>query len=379
MTGGGAALRVRVARAIHPSLRVEADFSVADECVVLFGASGAGKSSMLRLIAGLDRPDQGRIELAGEVLFDSATKVNRPLRDRGVGMVFQNPLLLPHRTVEGNIRFGLSRLGRKQADERLGHVAKLFGVEHLLSRKPQTLSGGELQRVSLARALAPGPRLLLADEPFSALDLGSRLRLGEELKRVRREEGVPMLLVTHSPAEAVALGDRMLVVDSGRLVADGPPLEVLAAWRPGGRSTLDRPGLGLRNVWRARIAGPTADGLATRLDLPGGPELIVPIQDAPKGKEVLLEIRSDDILLARGPVDGLSARNLLPGRVERVVRHGPEAEVVARTGEIEWIVSVVETAVGTLMLRPGEEVTLVIKARSCRVFEEGRDCQGERS
>lgn len=379
MTAGEAALRVRVARAIHAGLRVEADFSVADECVVVFGASGAGKSSLLRLIAGLDRPDEGRIELAGDLLFDSATKVNRPLRERGVGMVFQKPLLLPHRTVEGNIRFGLSRFSRREAEERLGHVAKLFGIEPLLARKPQTLSGGELQRVSLARALAPGPRLLLADEPFSALDLPSRLRLGEHLKRVRRAERVPMLLVTHSPAEAVELGDRMLVVDSGRVVASGPPLEALAAWRPGGRSTLDRPGLGLRNVWRARIAGPTADGLATRVVLPGGPELIVPSQDAPTGTEVLLEIRSEDIMLARGLAEGLSARNILPGVVERVVMHGPEAEVVARTGEIEWIVSVVERAVGTLGLEAGEEVKLVIKARSCHVFEEGREGREGRS
>jgi molybdate transport system ATP-binding protein len=354
---------------VHDGLTIDAELSVGNECVVLFGPSGAGKSTLLRVIAGLARPDEGFVSLGGRPMFDSSRGLRLPLRDRRVGMIFQNPLLFPHLTVAQNLRFGLGGRSRAEAEARTGQVADLCGVTGLLARKPATLSGGEAQRVALARALAPRPALLLADEPFSALDEPARIALGERLRRVRQAEGVPLLLVTHSPSEAVALGDRLLLMDRGRLVAEGPPLETLAAWKTAGKSALDRPGLGLRNLLPARVSGPTPDGLATRLALDGGPELIVPALGRAPGAAVLVEVRADDILLARGPTPGLSARNLLAGEVVRVVGHGPEAEVVVSTGRVRWIVSVVEGAMGALGLAPGQAVGLVIKARSCRVVE----------
>src|SRR4029077_20020033 len=133
--------------------------------------SGAGKTTLLRLIAGLDAPDGGRIRLGDAVLFDSGAKINQRLRDRRVGMIFQDDLLFPHLSVAANIRFGLKEQPRAQAESRLAEVAALCGVAALLDRRPETLSGGERQRVGLARALAPRPRLLLCDEPVSALDL----------------------------------------------------------------------------------------------------------------------------------------------------------------------------------------------------------------
>ena len=146
-------------------------------------------------------------------------------------MIFQDDCLFPHLNVAANIRFGLKGWRRDQASARVAEVAALCGVEHLLERHPETLSGGERQRVGLARALAPRPRLLLCDEPVSALDLANRHALLERIRVVQRAEGIPMLYVTHSPAEAIALGSRLFLLDAGRIVAEGPPLDVLSAAR----------------------------------------------------------------------------------------------------------------------------------------------------
>ena len=184
---------------------------------ILFGASGAGKSSILRLIAGLDRPDSGHVRLGDRTLFDSTTKVNLSLRSRHIGIIFQDDLLFPHLDVAANIRFGLKGRPHVESSSRLTEVAGLCGVAHLLTRRTETLSGGERQRVGLARALAPRPGLLLCDEPVSALDLAARDVLVDRLRDVQRTESIPVLYVTHSPSEAVALGSRLFLLDGGEM------------------------------------------------------------------------------------------------------------------------------------------------------------------
>ena len=218
-------------------------------------------------------------------------------------MIFQDDLLFPHLSVAANIRFGLKGRPRAEADARLAEVAALCGVEPLLDRRPATLSGGERQRVGLARALAPRPRLLLCDEPVSALDLASRHALIERLRAVQRAEAIPVLYVTHSPAEAIALGSRLFLLARGSIVAQGPPLDVLAGRRPGSADRLE----GVRNVFPAEVEGHAPDGGATRLRLLDGPPLIVPFHDQPPGTRLTVAVRADDILLARGPILGLSA------------------------------------------------------------------------
>ncbi len=358
-------LDVRLVRRVHPGLVLDVAVELSCTCGVLFGVSGAGKTTLLRLIAGLSTPDRGRIRLGASLLFDSEARVNRPLRLRQVGMIFQDDLLFPHLDVAANIGFGLKGQPRLRAQARIAEVAALCGIEPLLRRWPATLSGGERQRVGLARALAPRPRLLLCDEPVSALDLESRYALIERLGAVQKTEAIPVLYVTHNPAEAIALGTRLFLLSGGTIVDQGPPLEVLARQpeRPGSAAALGD----VRNIFPATLEGHADDGAATVVRLKDGPNLVVPYQDAAPGTPLSVSILAAEILLARGTIDGLSARNLIAGTVEQVVAHGSEAEVLVRTGGTVWIASVVVPALAALGLSPGSAVHLIIKARSCHV------------
>jgi len=360
LSAGG--FEARLIRAVHPGLRLDVELALGPSGRgVLFGPSGAGKTTILRLIAGLSRPDAGHVRLGGVTLFDADRRIDTPLRSRRVGLIFQDDQLFPHLGVAANVAFGLRGRPRAEAAARVAEVADLCGVAHLMGRRVETLSGGERQRVGLARALAPRPRLLLCDEPVSALDLDGRHALIERLRKVQEAEAIPLLYVTHQPAEAIALGDRLFLLAGGTIVAEGAPLDVLAA-----RETrLD----GVRNVFRATVEAHADDGGETTVRIEGGPALIVPYNGRPPGSALSLAVRADDILLARGPLGVLSARNVLGATVERVVSHGADAEVLIRTGGAAWIVSVVGSAVAALGLSPGAETSLVIKARSVRVLE----------
>jgi len=353
---------------VHESLMLDVSLNLGCETGILFGPSGAGKTTLLRLISGLSRPERGHVCLGGKTLYAFETRINEPLRNRRIGMIFQDDRLFPHLSVAANVCFGLKGWERGRARDRLAEVAALCGVEGLLGRTPEMLSGGERQRVGLARAIAPRPRLLLCDEPVSALDLANRHALMEQLSKVQQALAIPMLYVTHSPAEALALGSRLFLMQEGRIVADGTPLDVLS--KSGHAPTGSKTWEDFRNVFRARIADHAPSIGASRLELEGGPDLTVPFLDRPGGTTVLVAVRADDILLARQPLQGLSARNQISGEVERIVRHGREAEVVVRTGMLHWIVSVVDPALEQLDLVSGASVYLIIKARSCRILDQ---------
>jgi len=357
-------LDARITHRIHDGLTLDVEFAIGRERAVVFGPSGSGKTSLLRLIAGLDRPDSGHVCVGGATWFDSSARIELALRRRGVGMIFQDDLLFPHMSVASNIRFGLHGLNRKSADRRLAEVSELCGVSGLLDRRPENLSGGERQRVGLARALAPKPRLLLCDEPVSAIDLDGRLALIDGLRQAQEAERLPMIYVTHSPGEAVALGSILFRIEAGKVVDRGLPLDVLARRIAGEGARLDD----VRNVVRGVISGESSGRSETLVLLDGGPMLAVPWVDRHDGSRVVVSVRADDVMLARGEVSGLSARNILAGRVERLVSHGGDVEVVARTGEVAWVVSVVGSAVSALDLREGAEVHLIIKARGCHVL-----------
>ncbi len=209
---------------------LDARFTVPPGITVLFGPSGSGKSTILAAIAGLLRPNEGRIALGGEAWFDSNTRQNKPIHERRVAFVFQSLALFPHMTAAENAAYGVARSLGKQ-DRRARALASLsrFHVAHLADRRPATFSGGEAQRVALARAFAMEPRAVLLDEPFSALDFKLRQQFIGELRSAAHDLGVPILHVTHHRNEARVIADRAVLLDQGKVRAEGPIAEVLPA------------------------------------------------------------------------------------------------------------------------------------------------------
>lgn len=228
-----------------PSVRARLEPLIPGTVTVLFGPSGAGKSTILRCIAGLERPDGGAIRCGGRTWSDSRTFL--PPQARGVGFLFQDYALFPHLTVAQNIGFGVR--DRMMRDTAVASMLSRFGLGELARRRPHQISGGQAQRVALARALAPNPSVLLLDEPLSALDIATRMDLRRDLRSLLRDLDVPSLVVTHDRTEALALGDRLVLLAAGEVLQDGPAWTVFA--RPGsGRAARV---LGIENVWKTRV------------------------------------------------------------------------------------------------------------------------------
>ncbi len=219
-------LEVRLAKKLQ-GFDLEVYWSVGNELAVLFGYSGSGKSLTLRMIAGLVKPDSGRIALGGDVLFDSDSGRCLPPQERRLGFVSQDLALFPHLSVRHNITYGLSHLGKGEREDRAEEFVTRFHLEGLTRRLPREISGGQKQRVALARALARRPAALLLDEPFSALDLPLKLELWALLAEIRAGLGIPIVVVTHDPVDARSLADRLIVYQAGRVLKSDRPAEVL--------------------------------------------------------------------------------------------------------------------------------------------------------
>jgi molybdate transport system ATP-binding protein len=205
---------------------LEVEWAIDEELAVLFGFSGAGKSMTLQMIAGLMTPDRGRIILGEEVLFDNQTGINLSPQDRSIGYVFQDLALFPHMTVWGNIAYGLRGPTRKAMAVKVKEMIEIFHLEGLEKKKPAAISGGQQQRVALARALIRQPRLLLLDEPFSALDSPLRAEMQDYLKTIKQDFKIPVILVTHDLSEAYSLADCLIIYSQGRISQVGSPREV---------------------------------------------------------------------------------------------------------------------------------------------------------
>jgi molybdate transport system ATP-binding protein len=225
-----------IRKKLHASLGefvLELQLCIEDgEFIALFGQSGAGKTTLLRCIAGLAEPDEGHIRMNGETWFDSRKKINLPPQRRRVGFMFQDYALFPNMSVRGNLEFAL-RLGRSRL--RVDELIEMMALGALQHRKPVALSGGQQQRVALARALISEPRLLLLDEPFSALDQQTRLRLQDEVLRLQRHFGVAAVMVSHEVSEVYKLARRVMVIEHGGIVREGLPAEIFAAGQGGGK------------------------------------------------------------------------------------------------------------------------------------------------
>jgi molybdate transport system ATP-binding protein len=210
----------------NPSFSMHCSFDADSDFVVLFGCSGSGKTTALRCIAGLEKPDSGIIKINDTVYFDSKNKINLPPQKRQIGYMFQENALFPHMNVRQNIEFGLKGLSSSAKAKRVDEMLALMEIEELEFAYPEELSGGQKQKVALARALAPDPEILLLDEPFSALDTVVRLKLRKELRTIQKKLGIPVIFITHDPVEAFTMAEKMVVFDNGRVQQLGSPEEV---------------------------------------------------------------------------------------------------------------------------------------------------------
>ena len=329
------------------------------EVLVLYGPSGAGKSLTLRAIAGLLRPDAGHLEIGDTVVYDAKDACWMPPHRRGVGYVPQHYGLFPHLTVSGNIGYGLAHLPRAKAGERVAQLLATFRLTDLAGQWPHRLSGGEQQRVALARALAPQPKLLLLDEPFSALDAELRRSLRAELHALLVSWDIPVILVTHDREEALALGHRVQVMESGRAVLEGDPLQVLG--QP--PSALVARLVGVENLYQGRLLSRSPQN-GTMLCQIGDVRLEVPLADVAEAAPVTIGIRARDVLLATQRPRGLSARNVLQGKIRSLEVRSPGVQVAVECGiTIQSLVT--QEAVTELSLEPGKRVWVVLKASSC--------------
>jgi molybdate transport system ATP-binding protein len=314
---------------------------------VLFGPSGSGKTTLLRLLAGLEQPDEGVIRFRGEPWFDSSATVSLPPQRRRAGFLFQDYALFPHLTVQRNVEFG-ARDPRKA-----GEWLERFGLAPLAGRLPRSLSGGEQQRVALARALAAQPDLLLLDEPLSALDAATRVRLRYELRRELIAVGVPSVIVTHDRAEALALGDSIAVLIGGRIRQMGPIEEVFR--HPADVAVAES--VGVENVLPGEVVA-RESGLAT---VRTGSAYLECVDSGDSGY-VFACIRAEDVTLAPGAAAGaFSARNRLCGHIRSVLREGALARVEIDCG-VPLFAMVTAQSASDLHLQPGDPVCAIVKA-----------------
>ena len=333
---------------------LDAAFETDGGVTALFGPSGAGKTSIVGAIAGLLRPQEGRIVLNGHVLFDTARRLCLPAETRRTAVVFQDSRLFPHMSVEDNLLFGWRRAPLKADAAAIAHIVELLGLGHLLERRPHGLSGGEKSRVALARALLASPDLLLLDEPLAALDAARRAEILPYLEKLAREKSLSMLYVSHSIEEVSRLADEIVVLKDGRVAAQGSVFDLLTDVD----AIAGTPPLGA--VFEATIAGQSADGLSL-LAFNGGVLAVAKLK-RPLGARLRVRLRAEDIMLARVEPRDISANNVLPCVVSAVRETGDMADIQFFCGATKLAARITNASRARLGLGPGVEAFAIIKS-----------------
>jgi len=362
-----AELDVRISKqfiSANQSFLLESNFNVQPGITILFGASGAGKTTLLDCIAGLTNPDSGQISVRGRTFFDSGRHVNLPTHSRNIGYVLQDLALFPHLTAEQNVRYGLSKLPATKQHELSSQIMDSFRISHVARRKPREISGGERQRVALARTLVTDPVALLLDEPLAALDVPTKSKIIEDLRAWNDAHRVPILYVTHSRDEVFALGERVLMLEQGQIIADGDPHEVMTVPRMETVASL----AGFENIFDAVVTTIHEDrGTMTCRLKNCDVELETPLVKAAAGMPLRVGIQGGDVLLATSKPEGLSARNIFSGKISMLMQR--DVIVVAKVNcGVEMEAHLTLAALHALHLQPGQPVWLIVKTHSCHLM-----------
>lgn len=338
------------------SFVLDASFTSTGGVTALFGHSGSGKTSLVRAIAGLSKPQRGRIEIDGDVLLDTERGIFVPMHRRRFGYVFQEARLFPHLSVRQNLLYGKWFAPKSGQVENISHVVELLGIGPLLDRRPGNLSGGEKQRVAIGRALLSSPRLLLMDEPLAALDDERKAEILPYLERMRDETAMPIVYVSHSVAEVARLSDRVVMMSDGRVEISGTPSDVLS-----GSQVL---------ATERREAGVVLSGTVEAIDSAHGlatvrlssEVLVVSNARAQVGQSVRLHVPERDVMLATRKPEGLSALNILEGQIAQMDAEGEGmVRVKIRCGEDVVLARITGLSVERLALQAGLPVYAVIK------------------
>ncbi len=340
------------------SFALDVAFEAPAGVTALFGRSGSGKTTVVGAIAGLLHPRHGRVALGGVPLLDTERGLSVPRHRRRIGTVFQEGRLFPHLSVRQNLLFGRWFAPRGEAGADVDAVVEMLGLGPLLARRPARLSGGEKQRVAIGRALLSRPRLLLMDEPLSALDESRKAEILPYIERLRDEAAVPIVYVSHSVAEVARLADTLVVLDDGRVTAAGPAAEIL------GRLDVV-PLAGSREagaVLEARVAAQDERFGLTTLSTPAG-ALRVPCVDLPIGTALRIQIPARDVLLSRAAPIGTSALNVLPAVVAEVPEAaGATVDLRLDCGGVALVARITRLSLGEMGLAPGVPVFAVVKS-----------------
>ena len=347
------------------SFGLDVEFSAAAGFTILFGASGAGKTTLLDCIAGLQTPESGRIAVGADALFDSAARVDFPPNRRAVGYLMQSLALFPHMTVAQNVQYGLDGLERSDREVRCAQVLEAFRILSLAGRRPREISGGERQRAALARTLVTRPRILLLDEPLTALDAVTKGQILDDLRAWNREQQIPVLYVTHQREEVFALGENVIALDGGRIVAQGSPYEVLQ--RPQSETVAQL--AGFENIFDCVfVADHPEQGTMTCRVAGSTVDLEVPLSRIGHAQPVRVGIRAGDILLASSAPQGLSARNVFSGTIAALEQRDVMVIALVNCGA-QFEVHVTPAARDALKLETGGKVWMVVKTYSCQVMQ----------
>lgn len=338
------------------SFQQQAELLVSGERIGIFGESGSGKSTLVSMVAGLLEPDSGEIVLDGDLLFSSSRKVNVPSQNRRIAMVFQQPALFPHLSVKNNLLYGFKRCARQHRRITMEGLLDVLQIGHLLERGVNRLSGGEKQRIALGRAVLANPRLLLMDEPLSALDDNLRYQIIPYLRSVSEQFNIPYLFISHSLLEMQLMTDQVVVVDKGTVEPQIPVDQVA-------RQRMGQSPAGYINLCHTRRQGETHGVPCYRW---GNVELLISTQPSNGSDEAVFQLSSKDIILCKRHPEAISARNLLPCTVRRLFETGRKIGVELDCNGSLLVAEIVPDAARELAIIVGSTIWAAIKASAFR-------------